>query len=452
MFPIRVPVVLSLMAGMTLILLTKPPFAAEPVFGWRHNGTGQFQQVTPPVEWSRERHVVWQTAMPGRGIASPVLVEGRVLTTAEPTELVCLDADSGEVLWTRTHTYTDVFGQAKGSKIDRDLAQAKEVREKIESLKRDLNAVKEADQDAKSALEERIAELEKDYAVWAVYPPVAVGSPGNATSTPISDGENVWAVFGTGIVSSHAVGGQQNWMRFVEAPGSRHSASPLLSDGRLILHLNQLIALDAATGETVWQAATPPRAGTAVLTQIDGTEVVVTPAGAVVRASDGELLAQDLFNLVYCSPVVAGDVVYAVQNGSTKAIRLTHDDTGAVRPDVLWESPSAREHRLSSPVHHDGLLYSVTEKGVLDVLDAETGERIYRQRLKLDDGRFDSSLAIAGELLFVSSNQGKTLVMKPGREHVEVGRSELENFSSSPVFDRGRIYIRTQQKLYCLGQ
>ncbi|MEX0818849.1 MAG: PQQ-binding-like beta-propeller repeat protein, partial [Pirellulaceae bacterium] len=357
--------------------------------------------------------------------------------------------DSGEVMWTRTHTYADVFGQEKGSKIGRDLAQAKEIREQIESLKRNL---KESGQEANSALEERIVDLEKDYAVWAVYPPVPVGGPGNTTSTPVSDGENVWAVFGTGIVSSHTFDGQRNWMRFVEAPGSRHSASPLLSDGRLIVHLNQLIALDPATGEIVWQVATPSRAGTAVVTRIDDTDVVVTPAGAVVRARDGELLAKDLFNLAYCSPLVADNVVYAVQNGSTKAIRLAIDDTGAVRPEVLWESRGAREHRLSSPVHHDGLLYSVTEKGILDVLDAETGERVYRQRLKLDDGRFDSSLAIAGDMLFVSSNQGKTLVMKPGREHVEVGRSELENFSSSPVFDRGHIYIRTQKNLYCLGQ
>ena len=59
--------------------------------GWRHDGTGKFMDATPPTSWSREKNVVWKTAMPGPSNASPVLSGGRIFVCSEPDILLCLD-------------------------------------------------------------------------------------------------------------------------------------------------------------------------------------------------------------------------------------------------------------------------------------------------------------------------------------------------------------------------
>ncbi len=87
------------------------------------------------------------------------------------------------------------------------------------------------------------------------------GDTANTGSTPTSDGDNVYAVFGTGIVASYTLDGTLNWMKFIEAPGNQHCASPILIDGKLIVHLHNLIALDAMTGEILWKAETGARNG-----------------------------------------------------------------------------------------------------------------------------------------------------------------------------------------------
>jgi outer membrane protein assembly factor BamB len=202
----------------------------------------------------------------------------------------------------------------------------------------------------------------------------------------------------------------------------------------------------------VWQAKTSSRAGSVVEATIGDTQVLVTPGGEVVAAEDGRVLAKDLYQLGYTSPLVHENVIYAIENGKSKAIELAMQD-GQLRHKVLWEVESARDDRLGSPVWHDGLLYTVTGKGIIDVYDAETGESVYKQRLPLKNGRLDPSLAIAGGLLYVSSNRGDTLVLEPGRKFKSLGQNALqEEFSSSPTFAGNRLFIRTEENLYCLGE
>jgi hypothetical protein len=181
-------------------------------------------------------------------------------------------------------------------------------------------------------------------------------------------------------------------------------------------------------------------------------QLLVTPGGEVVNAADGIVMAKDLFGLNYTSPLVHEDVIYAIENGSSKAIQLLVQD-GQLRHKLLWEKEATRDDRLGSPVWHDGLLYTVTGKGIIDVYDAKTGDSIYKQRLPLKDGRLDPSLALAGGKLFVSDNRGATLLVEPGRKFKSLGQNELkEELSSSPTFDGKRVYIRTEENLFCLGE
>lgn len=423
--------------------------------GWRNDGSGTFPQAVPPTTWSKESNVVWKVKMPGQSIASPVVAAGKVFTLAHPATLLCLNADNGEILWQSSHDYRSVLGEKLGKKVLANLVKAEEVRKQREALQREYEEARkeEADPDVvKPKFEPRIQALEKQYEELTVYPPIPDGMPGNTASTPVSDGKTVWAVFGTGIVSAHNIDGSRRWARFVANPRDRHSASPLLVGDLLIVDLHGLMALRASTGETVWEAKTNSRAGTVMAAEVGGLQLLVTPGGEVVNAEDGVVLAKDLFGLNYTSPLVHGDVIYATESGSSKAIRLFVQD-GQLRHQVLWEKEGPRDDRLGSPVWHDGVLYTVTGKGIIDVYDAETGESVYKQRLALRDGRLDPSLALAGGTLFVSTNRGTTLLVQPGRKFKSLGQNELqEEFSSSPTFDGKRVYIRTSENLYCLGE
>jgi hypothetical protein len=211
------------------------------------------------------------------------------------------------------------------------------------------------------------------------------------------------------------------------------------------------VALDAASGNVLWRADTPALHGSPVEAKLGQTPVVVTPAGTVVRLSDGEILARDQFRLGHSSPLVHGEVLFAIEDGDIKALQLVPPEGDPSRLPLLWETESARTNRLASPVCHEGLLYSVTEQGILEVNDAETGQRVYRQRLDLGGGRADPSLCLAGGLIYLSANRGLTIVIRPGRAYEELCRNQLDDFSSSLAFAGSRLYIRTRRHLWCIG-
>src|SRR5207244_2417681 len=100
-------------------------------------------------------------------------------------------------------------------------------------------------------------------------------------------------------------------------------------------------------------------------------------AGAVVRVSDGEVLAKNQFHLGHASPIVQEGIVYAVEDGAVKAFNLP-ESSDQSNLHLNWKTSLSSTNRLASPICHEGLLYGVTEQGVLEVSDAKTGEQVYR--------------------------------------------------------------------------
>ena len=126
----------------------------------------------------------------------------------------------------------------------------------------------------------------------------------------------------------------------------------------------------------------------------------------------------------------------------------------AVNPDgqgdvsdshLLWkiETPILQ---LSTPVIKDGLIYNVDTKSMLMCLDAKTGRTIWTHRLK---GKFNSSPVLAGEHIYFSSTQGKTIVVKEGRELETVAENSLEGeIWTTPAIVDNSLLIRTTEYLY----
>jgi outer membrane protein assembly factor BamB/Ca2+-binding EF-hand superfamily protein len=274
---------------------------------------------------------------------------------------------------------------------------------------------------------------------------------GNTAATPVSDGKHVAAVFGNGVAAVYTLEGTRLWARFLESSGLGfgHASSPLLLDGKLIVHIKDLVALDIETGKEAWRVSLPAAHASPVGTRLGGQDVIISPSGAIVRARDGKVLARANRLTSQSSPIVDGDTIYLF-GPTIEALRLEQKGAGEVSVTRLWSKEGARErHHLPSPVVYGGLLYGVTTGGFLEVLEARSGERVYRQRLGLS--QVYSSVTRAGELLYAVDTRGKAVVFKPGRRFEQVAVNQLEGMGSCPVFDGNRLYLRGQQNLYCLG-
>ncbi len=170
-----------------------------------------------------------------------------------------------------------------------------------------------------------------------------------------------------------------------------------------------------------------------------------------MRAEDGKLLTDKLGSCGSNSPILHDGVVYYV-HGSVTATRLPASIDEVTKLKPLWKGKAhGGGYGFSSPVLHDGLLYEASDDGFLTVLDAATGKLVYEQRLNLGD-RIYPSISLAGERIFISSENGSTVVLQPGREYKELARNKLETFRSSLVFEGKRMYVRTAKSLYCIGK
>jgi len=437
-------------ASVGLCLTPQGRSLAADAAGWRNGGDGHFPAAAPPTRWSKEENILWQTELPGQSHSSPIVAGGYVFVMCEPGDLLAVELDTGEIAWRRTHTYTDVFGPEKGAKIAQEHARAKELKAQADEIRkrvRDLrNEGAEKNDPRVVPLEDKIRQLESQIKDLHAYRPSPTGGPRNTTSTPVSDGKNVFAVTATGIVSSHTLAGKKNWMVHLPPPAGNHSASPLLVDGKLVVQLKGLHALDPATGKALWTAESRPRYGTPQAAKVKDQWLVATPEGEVYRADDGHRVADKLFRLSHCSPIESSGVVFALEDGGAKAVRLKADAPG----ETVWTDKQTRQRRLASPIVHGGLIYSATEKGILEVFDAAKGDLVYRQRLNFRRGRIDPSLCLAGGNLYISSNAGVTYVVKPGRKYQFVARNELEGTSSTPFFVDDKMIWRGRKMLYCV--
>jgi outer membrane protein assembly factor BamB len=276
-------------------------------------------------------------------------------------------------------------------------------------------------------------------------------SAGNSAATPVSDGKHIAAVFGNGVAAVYTLEGKRLWARLIESPrvGFGHAASPLLLDGKLIVHFKDLVALDVGTGKEAWRVALPASHASPVAGHVGKEEIIISPTGTLLRARDGKVLAKGEFRSTQSSPVQHDDMIF-IFGKTVEAHRVSQNDKGEIKVALLWEHDGEGDrHHIPSPLFQDGLLYGATTGGFLEVLDATTGKRVYRQRLGL--GQIYSSVTQAGDYLYVFDTRGKAVVFKPGRRFQKVSVNELEGTGSCPVFMGDNLYLRGGKNLYSLS-
>jgi outer membrane protein assembly factor BamB len=298
---------------------------------------------------------------------------------------------------------------------------------------------------------------------------------GYSTPTPVSDGRFVYAVYGTGVAACFDLDGGRRWVRQIGKPSAScgQVASPLLIGGKVIVHfahptekwpddkkflggipgrLPCLTALNADTGAVVWRATVGAGAGTAVSLRLGADDILATPAGDIVRAADGRLLASGSLLVQYNSPAVEGRTLYFVDPQHDRrctAMRLPGMIAEPLMPEVLWKNDIRKTRGFSTPLCHEGVVYAVGENSILTALDADTGERLYEQTISGDGAPF-TSVVRAGATLFAGRQNGVLVAFKPGRKYEEAGRFSLGALRSTPFFRGNRMYVRTLEHVYCI--
>ena len=128
---------------------------------------------------------------------------------------------------------------------------------------------------------------------------------------------------------------------------------------------------------------------------------------------------------------------------------------GRVAPGASPTATSCGECRragryVSSLVHYDGLIYMMGDVGVLTVTDAKTGSRVFQDRL---GGVYSASPVAADGKIYLLSESGETIVLAAGRTPRVLARNQLSARQlASPAIAGGRLFIRSDDALYAIGQ
>lgn len=391
---------------------------------WRGpRGDGTSVESSVPTVWDGEsgKNILWKTPITGSGYSSPILIGDSIFltscdTTTSERLLHCLDRGTGEIRWTREVIEAPLEGMHK------------------------LNS--------------------------------------HASGTPIADGESVYVTFfqtddqtgergepGKMIVASYDLNGNQNWLVTVGAFSSIHGycTSPVLFKNLLIVNGDHdgesyLAALDKTSGDLVWKTPREHRTRsyvTPLLRKIDGKmQAVMTGSKRVAGfdPQDGKRLwwiegptEQFVASMVYDDQsfyLTAGFPTYHVMSirpGGQGDVSDSH---------VNWHVNDAKCY-VPSPVVVNGLLFVADDRGIAHCFDTETGERVWRERL----GRhFSASLVTAGGLVYFTTDDGETIIMRASRTPEIVHSNKLgESVFASPAISGGKIYIRTEGHLFCIG-
>lgn len=453
-----------------------PGHASDGV-GWRGDGSGIYPATDPPTRWSPTEGVVWRTAMPTWGNASPVLVGDRLFVQAEPTTLLCLRASDGKLLWSRDNPYIDTLAPAERAAFASRLARAEVAQAELEathkeiaSLKRTLRKRKrvEGEEDPRArveALSQQAAALKAELESTSRFrTPATHDIIGYASSTPVSDGRTVYTLFGNGVVAAFDLDGQRRWIRWLghtprmNGNPDGHAASPLLIGGRLIVPYGVLQALDPADGLVTWISSVYRDFGTPTAAHAGGRDLVATPDGRVLDVRDGSPVARDVDELYYVGPLADARRLYFAGSTDTSSQNLRATarafDLAALvsgRRDPVWSTPLEMGRYYASPLVRDGVFYAISESGYFSGLDAESGRQLFMENLRFRDTK--PSIASAGPYLYLSdAEDGRTLVYRAGRQPTRVAENRLEPFRATPFFAGSRMYLRTHDATWCIGR
>ncbi len=402
-------------------------------------GTGVAPHANPPVKWSEVENIRWKVALPGTGHATPIVWGDRVLITAA--------VPYGDPMEPR-------YDSAHGAHDSVPVTQ----RHRFIVL-------------AVSRREGKI--------LWQRTLHTGVPHEGGhysgtfASHSPVTDGEHVFAFFGSRGIYALDLNGELQWKADLGEMQTKHAhgegSSPALHGDTLIINWDHegqsfVIAFDKRTGEERWRVGRDEVTSwaTPIVVEHGGTRQLVVSGTNRVRGYDlatGGVIWEcgGLSANVVASPVSADGMVYAGSSYDRRAmlaIRLDGakgDITGTAQ--VVWSRRRGTPYVPSLLLYGDSLYFLHHYQGILSRVDAKTGEeRTGPFRLGGIRNVYASPVGAANRL-YITDRQGTTLVMSHADvpEILAVNRLD-ESFSASAAVVGGELFLRGERSLYCIAE
>jgi outer membrane protein assembly factor BamB len=138
---------------------------------------------------------------------------------------------------------------------------------------------------------------------------------------------------------------------------------------------------------------------------------------------------------------LAENVAIAVRPGGEGDVTTTH---------VEWIQRQGLP-TVPSPVLYDGALYMVKDSGIFTSLDAASGQIMRRGRIP-GRGNYYASLVAGDGKVYAASESGVVTVLRAGAPWQVLSHHDFsERIMATPVLSQGRIYLRTENALYCFA-
>ncbi|MEI9895987.1 MAG: PQQ-binding-like beta-propeller repeat protein [Chthoniobacter sp.] len=405
--------VMRLLSSFSLLafLLTVPAWAAD----WPQFRGPDSTAVAPDAQIPAQPKIDWTVPLPGRGLASPIIVGNKLFLTCasgpkqERLHLFCLDAATGGQIWERQLLAT---GRTMS------------------------------------------------------HPKTSI-----ASCTPCSDGQRVFALWSCNDLGAFDLDGNLLWVRGLttDYPNASNSlgmaSSPIVIGETVVVMIENdsesySLGLDAKTGANLWKLDRPKAANwtSPVPWRADAHAAPV----AVLQSSKG-LLAVDAASgsrlweyaegaSTMSSSVVAAGVVYAPSNGVT----ALSPGAGDAPPAQLWRSKQINPATVSPLVLGDRI-YSLNGAGVISAAETKTGDLQWKLRLT---GPFSGSPVGAGTRVLAVNEKGLVQVVDTsapqgaltGSLQLPLNAETKENILCTPAISGNHVYIRTDSALWRLGE
>ncbi len=421
---------LAVSAALLIFLLANFIVAetfAENWPGWRGpRGDGSSTEVKVPTKWDGQtgENIVWKVPLPGGGHSSPIVWEDRIfiVTCIEGAEgaqrdLLCLERASGKTIWQKTVL---------------------------------------------------AAPLEKKHTLNSF-----------ASGTPATDGRLVYCTFldpdfsstkertpGDMVVAAYDFAGNEKWTvrpgRFASNHG--YCSSPILFEDKVIVNGDHdgdayIVALDRETGKTIWKIDRPNKTRsyvTPIIREIDGRTQMILSGSKCVASYDPATGEQhwiiDGPTEQFVASIVYNGKLLFMTCGFPERHMLAIDPTGngnVTDTHVRWRTTKAASY-VPSPISIGDYFLVVSDNGIGTCFDAATGKTMWTDRL---GPHFSASLVSAGGLAYFLADDGTMTVVRPGEKLDIISINNLgEHCYASPAIAGGRLYLRGEKHLFCIGE
>jgi outer membrane protein assembly factor BamB len=402
-------------------------------------GTGVSPDGDPPVEFSETKNMRWKVAIPGKGHSTPIVWGDRVyLTTAVPIgEPLEKPRFSGRV---GAHDNLPITHRHK------------------------FVALALSRRDGKILWQKTLSDglpLEGGHNTASL-----------ASASPVTDGERVFAFFGSQGLFCLDMDGNLKWKVDLGDMHTKHGhgegSTPVLFGETLVVNWDHegqsfVVAFDKRTGKQRWRSSRDEVTSwaTPIVVQVQGKPQVVISGTDRVRSYDlasGKIVWQcgGLAHNIVASPVAGNGMVFvgsSYEKRALLAIRLKGsqgDITGTDR--VAWRRTRGTPYVPSPLLYGDSLYFLTHYQGIITRVRAKTGEDAPGAfRLGVARNIYASPVAAANRV-YVTDSDGMTLVLSHHEKPKILAVNRLhDRFSASAAIADRELFLRGEKHLYCLA-